>query len=152
MGYKFGYVGLIGRANAGKSTLINALIKQKVAIISSKPQTTRNNIMGIVTEKNYQIAFIDTPGIHLSKNALDKYMMKNVRSALGGADIVVYLIDGNKPLEQEEKKYIQKLINDKISVILAVTKIDVAGKNKTFEKLAQLSDINGVLDIIPISF
>ena len=151
MGYKFGYVGLIGRANAGKSTLINALVGQKVAIISPKPQTTRNNILGILTENNYQIAFIDTPGIHTSKNVLDKYMMKNVRSALGGADVVVYLIDGTKSLDENEKEYVKKLIQDGLSIIIAVTKIDLAGKNKVFALLAGLNDIAGVLDIVPIS-
>ena len=82
MKYKFGYVSIIGKPNAGKSTLINSLIGEKVAIVSNKPQTTRNNILGIYNGKNdttqYQIVFIDTPGIHTSKNHLDKYMMKNV--------------------------------------------------------------------------
>ena len=102
MTYKSGYVSLVGKANAGKSTLINALIGEKVAIVSPKPQTTRNNIMGILTKDNYQLVFVDTPGIHTSKNALDKYMMKNVRSAIGGSDIVVYLLDGSKKLLDDE--------------------------------------------------
>ena len=151
MEYKFGYIGIVGRANAGKSTLINSLVGEKVAIISPKPQTTRNNILGIVTRDNYQLALIDTPGIHTSKNALDKYMMKNVRSALGGADVVVYLIDGTKKLDADEKKYITKLVDDGQNVIVAITKIDVAGKNKTFEMLAGLSDISGISEIVPIS-
>ena len=151
MKYKFGYIGLIGRANAGKSTLINAIISQKVAITSPKPQTTRNNILGILTTPSSQLAFIDTPGIHTTKNALDKYMMKNVRSALGGADVIVYLKDCSKSLEQDEIKYIKKLIDDEQKVIVALTKIDLTQKSRVFEMLAVLSEINGICDIVPIS-
>ena len=77
MEYKCGYIAILGKPNAGKSTLVNNLVGQKVAIVSPKPQTTRNNILGILTQENYQLILVDTPGIHKSKNALDKYMMKN---------------------------------------------------------------------------
>ena len=112
--YKFAYVGIIGRANAGKSTLLNAIIGQKIAITSSKPQTTRNNINGIYTKDNAQLVFVDTPGIHRSSNHLDKHMMKNVRSALEGVDVVLYLVDGSISTEEEEKQYIQKLKDEDI--------------------------------------
>ncbi len=151
MTYKSGYVSLVGKANAGKSTLINALIGEKVAIVSPKPQTTRNNIMGILTKDNYQLVFVDTPGIHTSKNALDKYMMKNVRSAIGGSDIVVYLIDGSKKLYDDELKYIDNLVSKENPVIVAITKVDILKYEKVYPMLARLSEIKGIKEIIPLS-
>ena len=151
MKYKSGYVSLVGKANAGKSTLINALIGEKVAIVSPKPQTTRNNILGILTKQNYQIVFVDTPGIHTSKNALDRYMAKNVRSAIGGSDIVVYLLDGSKKLLDDEIKYISNLCEKDCSVIIAITKIDILNYEKVYPMLSALSAIVGVKEIIPIS-
>ena len=90
--FKAGYVALVGKPNAGKSSLVNALVGEKVAIVSSKPQTTRDNILGILTKDDYQIVFVDTPGVHHSKNLLDKAMMKNVRSAVSGVDLIFFNI------------------------------------------------------------
>lgn len=122
--YKFAYVGIIGRANAGKSTLLNTLIGEKIAITSNKPQTTRNNIFGIYTTENEQLVFVDTPGIHRSANHLDKYMMKNVRSALEGVDVVLYLVDSSIPTDDEEKAYIEKLKGEEKNLLVVLTKID----------------------------
>ena len=106
---KVGYVAVVGRTNAGKSTLLNKLIGQKVSIVSPKKQTTRENILGILTKDNYQIIFVDTPGIHKSKNALDKAMNKEVRAASEGVDAIIYMIDITKKIDDEEINYLKKL-------------------------------------------
>lgn len=121
---KCGYVAVLGRPNAGKSSLVNFLIGEEVAIVSHRKQTTRNSILGIKNGEGYQIIFVDTPGIHHSKNNLDRYMMKNVRSALAGADIVLYLFDGTKEIDQEELEYIEMLKTKTENLILLQTKCD----------------------------
>ena len=134
-----GYVAIVGRANAGKSSLINAIVGEKVAIISKKPQTTRDNILGILNRKDCQIIFVDTPGVHHSKNSLDKVMMKNVRSAIAGVDLILYLLDGSKELDDEEKDYINHLQGNKIIVR---TKCDLKNQ-KDFESDLQISSLTG---------
>ncbi len=146
--YTCGYVAIVGRANAGKSTLLNALIGEKVAIVSDKPQTTRNNILGIRTEKNSQIIFVDTPGIHHSKNHLDKFMMKSVRSALAGVDLILYLVDGSKPTDQEEKDYIEKLKSEECPIIVVLTKNDKPIKTDVQGDYSISSVKNENLDIL----
>lgn len=121
---KCGYVAVLGQPNAGKSSLVNYLVGEEVAIVSHRRQTTRNSILGIKNGKDYQIIFVDTPGIHHSANKLDKFMMKNVRSAIASADIALYLFDGTKPLEDEEIEYIKMLKEKCENVILLRTKGD----------------------------
>ena len=140
--FSCGYVAIAGRPNAGKSTLINSLVGEKVAIISNKPQTTRNNIIGIKTGKDYQIVFVDTPGIHHSKNHLDKFMMKNVRSALAGVDLIVYLVDGSKTVDEEEKQYIEKLKSGECPAIIVITKTDKPEKAE-YDADLKISSLNG---------
>lgn len=132
---KCGYVAVLGRPNAGKSSLMNYIVGEEVAIVSHRRQTTRNSIIGIKNSEEYQIIFVDTPGIHHSKNALDKYMMKNVRSALAGADVVLYLFDGTKDMEQEELEYINMLYKKCEKVIILQTKCDKKQKNFDIEAL-----------------
>ncbi len=139
MEYSFGYVAVVGRPNAGKSSLINALVGEKVAIVSAKPQTTRDNILGIMNGENYQVIFVDTPGVHRSKNQLDKAMMKSVRSAIASVDLLLYLVDGTKEFDEEEKAYFDHLQGDKY---LIKTKIDKA-KVKTFKSDFQISSMTG---------
>ncbi len=126
-----GYVAILGRANAGKSSLVNFIVGEEVAIVSHRKQTTREQILGIKTEKNYQILFIDTPGIHHSKNMLDKRMNKNVRNALGQADVLVYLFDGAKSLDDEEIQYLQNLKTKSENIIIVETKTDKINDAKT---------------------
>lgn len=121
---KCGYVAVLGRPNAGKSSLVNYCVGEEVAIVSHRQQTTRNSILGIKNGDGFQIIFVDTPGIHHSANKLDKFMMKNVRSALASADVVLYLFDGTKTLDEEEKEYIQMLQEKCENVILVQTKCD----------------------------
>ena len=152
--FKAGYVAVVGLPNAGKSSLVNALVKEKVAIVSSKPQTTRDNIMGIISTDNYQIVLVDTPGVHHSKNALDKAMMKNVRSAVSGVDLILYLIDGTTMPSKEEKEYIAhlevptKVIKTKIDLKnLKNFDCDLAISTKTGENLDKLK--NMILNYLP---
>lgn len=151
MEYKFGYIAILGRPNAGKSTLVNNLVGEKVAIVSPKPQTTRNNILGILTQNNYQLVLVDTPGIHKSKNVLDKYMMKNVRSAIGGANVNVYLLDCTKNVRDDEFDYIQKLSEEQTPLVVVISKIDLKKYEEVLPLMMRLSEIKGIDDIVPIS-
>ena len=121
---KCGYVAVLGLPNAGKSSLTNFLVGEEVAIVSHRKQTTRNSILGILNGNGFQIIFVDTPGIHHSKNQLDKYMMKNVRGAIAEADVVLYLFDASKEMEAEEFEYIENLKTKTENLILVATKID----------------------------
>ena len=137
--FRAGFVALVGKPNAGKSSLINAFVGEKVAIISPKPQTTRDNILGIVSDENYQIVFVDTPGVHKSKNSLDRAMMKNVRSAISGVDVVLYLIDGTTTPDSDELDYISHIESP---CIVVRTKIDLSHQ-KEFKSDAQVSALSG---------
>ena len=139
LNFKAGYVALVGLPNAGKSSLINALVGHKVAIISSKPQTTRDNILGILTGEDFQIVFVDTPGVHRSRNSLDKIMNKQVRSAVGGVDLVLYLLDGTKEPSQDDIVYIKHLT---LPTKIIRTKIDLKGQ-KTFDADLSVSAVTG---------
>ena len=121
---KCGYVAVLGLPNAGKSSLVNRLVGEEVAIVSKRIQTTRNNILGICNGENFQIVFIDTPGIHHSKNKLDRFMMKNVRNAITTADVILYLVDLGKTVSDEEKDYIKMLKGKVEKVIVVLTKSD----------------------------
>ena len=121
---KCGYVAILGRPNAGKSSLINRIVGEQVAIVTRRRQTTRNNILGVFNDKDAQIIFIDTPGVHHSKNKLDKFMMKNVRSAIGTADVVVYLIDASTLVDEEELDYIKMLKSKVKNVLVVLNKVD----------------------------
>ncbi len=147
--FKFGYVGVVGRTNAGKSTLVNSLVGEKVSIVSPKKQTTRQNIMGILTKDNYQLVFVDTPGIHRSKNKLDRFMMKNVRSAIAGVDVVLYIIDGLR-YNEEENAYI-KTLTDSVPTIVGISKVDAGSYEKIYPIISSLSENRDIKAIIPFS-
>jgi GTPase len=155
-----GFVGILGRPNAGKSTLLNALVGEKLAIISPKPQTTRNRILGIVNlpkSKGHdpaQIVLIDTPGVHKPDSSLGRKMMVEVREALEGSDVILFLIDVSHKFDSRDEFAIQMLKNSKAKVCLILNKIDLLkGKNK--DKLLPLieeyKNLYQFHDIIPIS-
>lgn len=149
--FKSGFVTIIGKANVGKSTLINALVGEQVAIVSWRPQTTRDKIIGIMNGDNYQAVFIDTPGIHKAKNELSKFMMKNVESALDGVDIVIYVINGEKNIDENDLKLINQYAAATTPFIVVINKMDVADKEKVLGMIDTLKDIEGIDSIIPIS-
>jgi GTP-binding protein Era len=128
--HKSGFVSIIGRPNAGKSTLLNALVGQKVAIVADKPQTTRTAIQGVLTTAEAQIVFIDTPGIHKSDTAINKRMMDAVRASLEERDVFIYLVDATKPFSSDDEKALSILKRGggegaETPVIVALNKIDV---------------------------
>lgn len=148
--FKFGYIAVVGNTNVGKSTFVNAVIGEKVAIVSPKKQTTRDNIMGILTKDNYQLVFVDTPGLHRSKNRLDKHMNKSVRTAIAGVDIILYVLDGTKPVTAEEKTYI-KTLTETAPTIVGISKVDAGSYEKIYPIIAALSDNKDIKAIIPFS-
>ncbi len=149
--FKSGFVTIIGKANVGKSTLLNALVGEQVAIVSSRPQTTRDKIIGILNGENYQAVFIDTPGIHNAKNQLSKFMMKNVESALDGVDIVIYVINGEKNIDDNDFKLINQYAKASTPFIIVINKMDIAEKENVLLMIDKLKDIEGIDSIIPLS-
>ena len=133
---KSGYVAIVGRPNAGKSTLVNALVGQKVSIVSPKAQTTRNNIIGIVNSNDYQIVLVDTPGQNTSKSHLDDYLQKSIKGAVSGVDVIVVALDSTKNSLEQEKVLVNKYLDLGIPVVIAITKIDLLGNEKLFKILS----------------
>ena len=149
--FKSGFVTIIGKANVGKSTLLNALVGEQVAIVSWRPQTTRDKIIGIMNGDNYQAVFVDTPGIHKAKNELSKFMMKNVESALDGVDIVIYVLNGEKNIDENDMKIINQYAASSTPFIVVINKMDVADREKVLGMIDKLKDIEGIESIVPIS-
>ena len=148
---KSGFIAILGRPNAGKSTLINTLLGEKIAIATHKAQTTRNAILGILNKDDYQMIFIDTPGIHEAKTALGIYMNKEALSQANGADVVLYVVDGNLGLQDEDKKILEQVYSYEVPVFLVVNKIDEVNRDRLISRLA-FADSNYKFDeIIPIS-
>lgn len=148
--FKSGFVAILGRPNSGKSTLLNYFVGEKISIVTPKPQTTRNKIAGILTTKNYQIIFEDTPGIYKGKDELSKFMQKSWETARKNTDIIVYLIDGEKGLHQADFEIIDKF-TEKDTVIFAVNKTDAALPESVFPILDKLKDYKFAHEIIPVS-
>lgn len=147
---KSGFITIVGRPNAGKSTLLNKILGEKIAAVSNKPQTTRNSIIGIVTEDEYQMVFIDTPGIHNPKTKLGKFMIKEVDESVKSVDIIVLMVDVNDKIE-ENFKIVENIKNQGVPVILAINKVDTVEKEKILGVIAALCDKAEFDEIIPIS-
>ena len=146
-----GYVAVIGKANAGKSTLINVLVGEKVSIVSPKPQTTRDRILGVLTEEDYQIVFVDTPGIYKARNALTDMMMKTTEMSAKAVDYILYVVDGHDGVSEEEFTLIKKYKALGIPMAVAYTKIDIMPKENIPLDMAKFSDEGIDLDVFPVS-
>ncbi len=148
---KSGFVTILGKPNVGKSTLLNKILGEKVSIVSPKPQTTRNKILGILNEPEYQIIFIDTPGKHNIKNKLDKYMDSEIEQAKQDVDIVLLVIDGSKKINESDYEFVESFEKSKQKVIVVINKIDDTTFEKLYPQLVRFNNMKFVLDIIPIS-
>ena len=149
---KSGFVALIGRPNVGKSTLMNTLIGQKIAITSSKPQTTRNRIQTVFTDERGQIVFLDTPGIHKAKNKLGEYMVKVSTRTLRDVDLVLWLVEPCTFIGEGDENIFEILSNVEVPVILAVNKVDsLKQKDDILEVIAKYSSKMNFADIVPVS-
>ena len=148
---KSGFVSLVGRPNVGKSTLLNSIVGKKVAITSNKPQTTRNIIEGIYNDKDTQIVFVDTPGIHKPKYKLGKYLNKQAYYSINDVDIVVLLVDGSEELGKGDLYIIEKLKEINKPVILVINKIDKIKKEDILLKIAEYKDLYPFKEIVPLS-
>ena len=151
MGYKSGFIAIIGRPNAGKSTLLNALLHQKIAIMSPKPNTTRNNIMGILTTNEAQYVFIDTPGIHKPRHELGRTLNKNAYTAIAEADINALIIDITKPYGSGDAFLLERLKNSEVPCFLLVNKIDLLPREQMLERLLEWQQRFDFDEIIPLS-
>ena len=150
MSFKSGFVAIIGRPNVGKSTLLNAILGEKIAIVSEKPQTTRNRIRGIKNTENCQIIFLDTPGIHEAKGYLNEFMVKEALSALEDVDVIIYLVEAIKKIKDEEF-IIQNLKKVKCPVILGINKVDIVRKDNILPLIDEYSKAFPFKEIIPLS-
>ena len=146
-----GYVAVIGKANAGKSTLINVMVGEKVSIVSPKPQTTRDRILGVLTEDDYQIVFVDTPGIYKARNALTDMMMRTTDMSAKSVDYILYVLDGHEGVAQEDFELIKKYKALGIPMAIAYTKIDIMPKENIPLDMAKFADEDMDIDVFPVS-
>ena len=149
--FKSGFVTLIGRPNVGKSTLMNYLIGQKIAITSNKPQTTRNRIQTVLTTEEGQIVFVDTPGIHKAKNKLGEYMVNVAEKTLNEVDVVLWLVEPTTFIGAGEQHIAKQLQRVKTPVILVINKVDSVKREEILPAIAAYKDIYDFADIVPVS-
>ena len=146
-----GFVSLVGRPNVGKSTLMNRLIGEKIAIISNKPQTTRNRVQSILTKDDFQIVFIDTPGIHRPRHKLGEYMVKSAETTLNEVDAVLMLIEPTDKILEADRLIIEKFAKVKSPVILVINKIDTVDRERVFKVIDEYRKLYDFAEIVPIS-
>jgi GTP-binding protein Era len=150
-GFNSGFVTIVGCPNVGKSTLLNRMIGQKVAIVSDKPQTTRSNIRGVLSGEGFQIVFIDTPGLQKPRNRLGEHMAREVRHALDRVDAIVLVVDGTRPLGPRDRATLDGLASAKTPVVIAVSKADAVERKDMAALLSSLSDYGFAQHIVPVS-
>lgn len=149
---KSAFVAIVGRPNVGKSSILNRLLGQKIAIVSSKPQTTRNRITGVLTQDEYQIVFFDTPGMHKPKNSLGKYMVRSVNESVGGVDCCMLVVEAGREPGATELSLIEKFKSLDMPAVLAINKIDMLKEKDALMK--QILDYTQLYDfdaVVPVS-
>lgn len=151
MSFRAGFIALIGRPNAGKSTLLNHILNHKVAIVSNKAQTTRNMIRGIKTTNDFQMIFIDTPGIHKPQHELGRQLNRLAFSALEGVDVIYYLLDATKPFGKGDQFVLDLCLKQNLPILLILNKIDLITKKQLMELLLQYSSMDIFKEVIPVS-
>lgn len=149
--FRSGFITLIGRTNVGKSTLMNRLVGEKIAIMSNKPQTTRHRIQCVLTEEDFQAVFIDTPGIHKPKNKLGEYMVKTAQTTLSGVDLILFLVEPSDRVGSGDRQIIERLNHIDTPVILVINKIDSISKEEVGKLIESYKDLFTFEEIIPIS-
>lgn len=149
---KSAFVAIVGRPNVGKSSILNAMLEQKIAIVSSKPQTTRTRIMGVLTEEETQLVFIDTPGLHKPKTELGKYMIKAVSESVAGVDVCMLVVEASTIVSPAEVELIEKFKSLNLPAVLAINKIDmVKNKENLMEIISIYSKLYDFKFIVPVS-
>ena len=146
---KSGYIAVVGRANAGKSTLVNVLVGEKVAIVSPKPQTTRDRIMGVLTTETMQAAFIDTPGIYRADNLLNSVMQKTTEDSAKDVDLIMFVIDAHEGIGERDKETIKKFVKLGEPLIIVPTKTDIMPESLLIAELKDLAEFGA--EVVPVS-
>lgn len=146
-----GYVAVIGKANAGKSTLINVMVGEKVSIVSPKPQTTRDRILGVLTRENYQIVFVDTPGIYKAHNELTAMMMRTTDRSAKNVDVILYVVDGHENISESDFELMRKYSALRLPMLVAYTKTDIMPAEKILEDSVRFSEAGIEADVYPVS-
>ena len=149
--FKSGFVSIVGRPNAGKSTLLNQMLKTKLAIMSDVAQTTRNTIQGIYTDEDSQIVFIDTPGVHKPQDRLGSFMNTSALNSIYGADVILFIAPANEKIGKGDHYIINRLKEAEIPVYLVLNKVDLLSKEELIQKLMEWQDLFPFKEIIPIS-
>ncbi len=149
--FRSGFVTLTGRSNVGKSTLLNRLVGEKVAIVSDRPQTTRNTVRGVWNGEGIQIVFVDTPGLHKPRTRLGDYMVKSVRSALVGVDAVLAVFDASEPMGGGDRAVLQSVEGAGVPVIAVLNKIDRIEKERLLPRMVELGNLPYIQEIVPVS-
>lgn len=149
---KSAFVAIVGRPNVGKSSILNRLLGQKIAIVSSKPQTTRNRITGVLTDGEYQLVFFDTPGMHKPKNSLGKYMVRSVNESVGGVDCCMLVVEAGKEPTNTELALIEKFKLLEMPAILAINKIDMLKeKDALMKQILDYTKLYNFDAVVPVS-
>lgn len=149
---KSAFIAIVGRPNVGKSSLLNRMLGQKIAIVSNKPQTTRTRIMGVLTQNDDQLVFIDTPGMHKPRTSLGKYMVKSINESVSGVDACLLVVEADTPISETEKKLIEKFRSMELPAILAINKTDtLKDKQLLMKQILEYSSLYDFDAVVPVS-